>query len=126
MALGPGVASVLNRLGVSGLSCRSSTHFRNGAYGPRLEQRSAHLERRLGWRSAAPLFHVSSVANRRSIGAHGLDWTRMGAAPGIAGSRSPEVEGCFLAGEEDVDWFVLTINNTGGPVDVWGCRRDER
>ena len=32
------------------------------------------------------LFHVSSALNRESILAHGLDWTRMGAAPGIAGS----------------------------------------
>ena len=28
----------------------------------------------------ARLFHVISVANRASILAHGLDWTRMGAA----------------------------------------------
>jgi hypothetical protein len=40
----------------------------------------------------------------------------MGAAPGIAGSRSPEVEGVFL--DELPDFFVR-INNTGGPVDVW-------
>ncbi|MFF0095939.1 hypothetical protein ACFYSF_39330 [Streptomyces canus] len=42
------------------------------------------------------LFHVSSVLNRQSIARHGLDWTRMGAAPGI-----------------------FQINNTGGPVDLW-------
>ena len=41
-------------------------------------------------------------------------------APGIAGSTSPEVEGCFLCGDEfEVEWFATTINNTGGPVDVW-------
>lgn len=43
-----------------------------------------------------PHFHVSSSHNRASIGAHGLDWDRMGAAPGIAGSPVPEQEGCFL------------------------------
>ncbi|MGX1549520.1 hypothetical protein [Streptomyces adustus] len=65
------------------------------------------------------LFHVSSVLNRRSIAQHGLDWTRMGAAPGIAGSRRPEVEGIFVRrGEEDAEFF-LQINNTGGPVDLW-------
>jgi len=51
--------------------------------------------------------------------AHGLDWTLMGAAPGIAGSGSPEAEGVFLCPSEfDADFFVQ-INNTGGPVDVW-------
>ncbi|MFJ4868647.1 hypothetical protein [Streptomyces sp. NPDC088757] len=63
--------------------------------------------------------HVSSVLNRRSIARHGLDWARMGAAPGIAGSRRPEVEGVFLCrGEEEAEFF-LQINNTRGPVDLW-------
>ena len=63
-------------------------------------------------------FHVSSVLNRQSITRHGLDWTRMGAARGIAGSHRPEVEGIFVCRDEDVSFF-LQINNTGGPVDVW-------
>ena len=63
-------------------------------------------------------FHVSSALNRQSIARHGLDWTRMGAAPGIAGSRRPEAEGIFVCRDEDVSFF-LQINNTGGPVDVW-------
>jgi hypothetical protein len=64
-------------------------------------------------------FHVTSTANRASIEERGLDVTRMGAARGIAGSYSPEVDGCFLAdGEEEADWFVR-LNNTGGEVDVW-------
>ena len=67
----------------------------------------------------ASRFHVTSVANRVSIRRHGLDWSRMGAARGIAGSAAPEVQGCFLAADErDADWFVR-LNNTGGPVDVW-------
>ncbi|MDQ6522353.1 hypothetical protein RB608_02015 [Nocardioides sp. LHD-245] len=63
-------------------------------------------------------FHLSSRLNRASISTHGLDWSRMGAAPGIAGSDGPEVEGCFLCDEGEVDWFIR-INNTGGPVDLW-------
>lgn len=63
--------------------------------------------------------HVSSVLNRQSIAQHGLDWARMGDAPGIAGSRRPEVEGIFLCrGEEEAEFF-LQINNTRGPVDLW-------
>ena len=42
------------------------------------------------------LFHVTSSLNRESIQAHGLDWRRMGAARGIAGSSAPEQAGCFL------------------------------
>ena len=64
------------------------------------------------------LFHVSSVANRDSILAHGLDWTRMGAAHGIAGSTRPEAEGVFLCDEFEVRFFT-GMNNTGGPIDVW-------
>jgi hypothetical protein len=63
-------------------------------------------------------FHVTSAANRGSIQEFGLDWTRMGAARGVAGSYRPEAEGCFLAEEWEVDWFVQ-MNNTGGPVDIW-------
>jgi hypothetical protein len=65
-------------------------------------------------------FHVTSTLNRASITRHGLDCERMGLAPGIAGSKSPEVPGVFVCLDEgDVDWFAFTINNTGGPVDVW-------
>lgn len=64
-------------------------------------------------------FHVSSVRNRESISKHGLDWRRMGAAPGIAGSTQPEQPGCFLVDSQfDTEWFVR-MNNTGGAVDVW-------
>jgi len=64
-------------------------------------------------------FHVTSSLNRASIHAHGLDYTRMGLARGIAGSVEAEQAGCFLAmNEHERDWFV-GMNNTGGPVDVW-------
>jgi hypothetical protein len=52
----------------------------------------------------------------------------MAAAPGIAGSRRPEAEGCFVCLDEFEVSFFLRINNTGGPVDVWaieGVEYDE-
>ena len=64
-------------------------------------------------------FHVSSVLNRSSIARHGLDWSRMGAASGIAGSPTPEQQGCFLAPDENTADYFVQMNNTGGPVDVW-------
>jgi hypothetical protein len=65
------------------------------------------------------MYHVTSVLNRASIELHGLDWSRMGAARGIAGSSKPEVDGCFLSDSEwEMHWFI-GMNNTGGPVDVW-------
>ncbi|UXX97314.1 hypothetical protein N7U49_46600 [Streptomyces sp. AD2-2] len=64
-------------------------------------------------------FHVSSVLNRRSIAQHGLDWARMSAARGIAGSHRPEVEGIFVFRDEEEAEFFFRINNTGGPVDLW-------
>jgi hypothetical protein len=67
----------------------------------------------------AHLFHVTSVLNRESILAHGLDWTRMGAAPGIAGSSLPEEDGVFLCRDEFEAGFFVQMNNTGGPVEVW-------
>ncbi|MFN0282275.1 MAG: hypothetical protein ACKVZ6_09925 [Kineosporiaceae bacterium] len=64
-------------------------------------------------------FHVTSVRNRESIRRYGLDPTRMAVAPGIAGSLAPEAHGAFVArGSWEADWFV-SMNNTGGPVDVW-------
>jgi hypothetical protein len=65
------------------------------------------------------LFHVTSSRNRRSIDEHGLDWTWMGEAPGIAGSRQPEVDGIFVCRDQGEVQFFLAMNNTGGPVDVW-------
>jgi hypothetical protein len=63
--------------------------------------------------------HVSSSKNRESTERHGLDWNRMGAAPGIAGSLRPEVDGAFLCCEDGDHRFFVELNNTGGPVDVW-------
>jgi hypothetical protein len=57
------------------------------------------------------MYHVTSSRNRASIQEHGLDAFLMGAACGIAGSRDPEVAGCFLCGRTDVDWFADVINS---------------
>lgn len=65
------------------------------------------------------LYHVSSSHNRGSIEAHGLDWSFMKTAPGIAGSREPEVAGVFVCLDKFTVDFFVRVNNTGGPVDVW-------
>jgi len=73
-------------------------------------------------------FHVSSSRNRESILRHGLDWTRMGAARGIAGADRPEVHGVFLCQSAfDVE-FLLRFDATDLPLDVWaveGVDEDE-
>lgn len=63
---------------------------------------------------------MTSSLNRASIQSFGLDWSLMGAAQGIAGSVKPEVEGCFVCVDGDLDagWFIQ-MNTTGGPMDVW-------
>jgi hypothetical protein len=52
----------------------------------------------------------------------------MADAPGIAGSRRPEEEGCFVCMDEFEVSFFVRGNNTGGPVDVWaveGVKEEE-
>jgi hypothetical protein len=62
------------------------------------------------------LFHVSAAANRESIARHGLDWRRMGAAAGVAGSPTPEVAAIFLADDWSVDFFLQMAYKVS---DVW-------
>jgi hypothetical protein len=67
-----------------------------------------------------PLFHLTSPANRASIAEHGLDWTRMGAAPGIAGfHREPELAGIFLTEWGSVSFFA----GFRVTIDVWAVER---
>ena len=77
-----------------------------------------------------PLFQVSSAANRESIRSHGLDWTRMGAARGIAGSTTPEENGVFLCRDEFEARFFTDLNNTGGlaarPVRDLRCPQEKQ
>jgi hypothetical protein len=67
-------------------------------------------------------FHVTSVRNRDLIRKHGLDVSRMGVVPGIAGSTVPEQDGVFLAPDRWTTDYFVGMNNTGGPVDVWEVR----
>jgi hypothetical protein len=68
------------------------------------------------------LFHVSPAANRNSIREHGLDWTRMGAAPGLASGRHlPEEPLVYLDEERG---FSLWFRNHGQLMDVWEVRAD--
>jgi hypothetical protein len=64
-----------------------------------------------------PMFHATATANRESIRRHGLDWRRMGAAPGIAGSTRPELPAVFVCdSREDVSFFLHMART---PADVW-------
>lgn len=66
------------------------------------------------------LFHVTSRSNRASIEHHGLDWRRMDATRGIAGSERPEVQGIFLARDQsEVEFFCDMAEARLVPVDVW-------
>jgi hypothetical protein len=63
------------------------------------------------------MFHATAAANRESIRRHGLDWRRMGAAPGIAGSTRPELPAVFVCdSREDVSFFLRMART---PTDVW-------
>ena len=65
------------------------------------------------------MFHVTSRTNRGSIQSHGLDWTRMGDARGIAGSDEAEESGCFLCRDEaEAEWFAR-FTAPGTPLDIW-------
>jgi hypothetical protein len=68
------------------------------------------------WRADGEFFHVSDARNRASINAHGLDVSRM-TYPGIAGSRTPEVDGAFLSDSEFDNYFFIRMATH--PVDVW-------
>lgn len=68
------------------------------------------------------LFHVTAVANRESISRQGLDWHRMGAAPGIAGSAEPELAAVFVCDSRDeADFFTAMARS---PSDVWAVRAE--
>jgi hypothetical protein len=68
------------------------------------------------------LFHVTAAVNRESIRRHGLDWRRMGAAPGIAGSAGPERAAVFACDSRDEAAFFLQMADS--PSDVWAIRAD--
>jgi hypothetical protein len=63
------------------------------------------------------VYHATATVNRTSIRQHGLDWRRMGAACGIAGSTRPELPAVFVcADREDVSFFLRMARSSS---DVW-------
>jgi hypothetical protein len=102
---------------------------------PWVREAAAALARERGWGfdswrrpivevagGGSAVFHASAVANRDSIRRHGLDWRRMGAAPGIAGSTKPELPGIFICDcMEDVRFF---LNMARCASDVWSVDAD--
>jgi hypothetical protein len=87
---------------------------------PRFGQaRRRHLK---VFQASGPKFHVSSSRNRDSITEHGLDWTRMGAAPGLMGRSAPTLPVVFLEYHlEACDFFIRMARY---PVDVWEVDAD--
>jgi hypothetical protein len=62
------------------------------------------------------LAHATASANRASILQWGLDWKRMGIAPGIAGSSRYELDAVFLDHIETISFFT---GMSRLPCDVW-------
>ncbi len=62
------------------------------------------------------MFHISASVNRESILLQGLDWRRMGEAPGLFGNREPELPVIWVC-EEDRLWLVGS--DAPFQVDVW-------
>jgi hypothetical protein len=77
----------------------------------------------LVWRASGRWFHATRSENRESIRRFGLDWRRMGAAPGIAGSTEPEWAGLFLCSSiASARWFARMPRD--GLTDIWAARLD--
>jgi hypothetical protein len=68
------------------------------------------------WKGNGELVHITAAVNRESIRRWGLDWSRMGAARGIAGSAQPELPAIFLDTEDSVAFFRRMARE---PVDLW-------
>ena len=68
-------------------------------------------------------YHTSSSANRDSIRLHGLDWERMGAAPGLAsGLNVPEEPAIFLARDLGEARLFAGMPRDRDPEDIWAVR----
>jgi hypothetical protein len=72
--------------------------------------------------ASGEMFHATAAENRQSILRHGLDWRQMGAAPGIAGSREPELAAVFLCESREEVGFFTRMSRL--PADVWAVRVD--
>lgn len=71
------------------------------------------------------VFHVSPKSNRESIRRHGLDWTRMGDAPGLASNELvPERPAIFVCRDiSEAHWFARFAKGRFS-VDIWCIRLD--
>jgi len=72
--------------------------------------------------ASGEMFHVTAEQNRQSILRHGLDWRQMGTAPGIAGSREPELPAVFLCESREEIGFFTRMSSL--PADIWAVRVD--
>jgi hypothetical protein len=68
------------------------------------------------WKGNGELVHITAAVNRASIQRWGLDWSRMAAARGIAGSPRPELPVIFLDTVDSVGFFRRMARE---PVDLW-------
>src|SRR5208282_4021278 len=67
--------------------------------------------------ASGEMFHATAKENRQSILRHCLDWRQMGTAPGIAGSREPELPAVFLCeSREEIDFFTRMSRLS---ADIW-------
>jgi len=66
--------------------------------------------------------HATATANRESIRRHGLDWNRMGLAPGIAGSTTPELPAIFVC--QDLEDVSFMLHMARVPTDIWSIDVD--
>jgi hypothetical protein len=66
--------------------------------------------------------HATAAANRESIDRHGLDWNRMGLAPGLAGNTRPELPAIFVC--EDLDDVSFLLRMAQVPTDIWSVDVD--
>ncbi len=79
---------------------------------------------------AGEMLHVTATSNRESIEQHGLDWRRMAASRGVAGSRVPELGAIFLCeSREDVTSLLAwpgrrqMFGRSGSTVSGWKMAR---
>lgn len=71
------------------------------------------------------VYHVTATSNRESIKQHGLDWMRMGGAPGLASNELvPERAGIFVCRDiQEARWFARFAERRFS-VDIWSIRSE--
>jgi hypothetical protein len=72
--------------------------------------------------ASGEMFHATATQNRQSILRDGLDWEQMRTAPGIAGSREPELPAVFLCESREETGFFTGMSRP--PADIWAVTVD--